>query len=122
MVVWNHRLDGHEFQQTPGIDDGQESLLCCSPWGHKESGMTGQMNNNKNQDLRTYVTGVLKKRMHLREIHALEASLRLQGAGGSRAPGIWVMVIGDKGDTTGVHHRLGEDTYSHGPSDCLSQI
>ena len=40
MVVWNHRLDGHEFQQTPGIDDGQESLLCCSPWGRKELDVT----------------------------------------------------------------------------------
>ena len=42
--------------------------------------MTGQLNNNKSQDLRTYVTGVLKKKMHLREIHALEAGLRFQGS------------------------------------------
>ena len=44
MVVWNHRRDGHEFQQTPGIDDGQESLLCCSLWGGQESDMTEQLN------------------------------------------------------------------------------
>ena len=36
MVGWHHRLDGHEFEQTPGVGDGQRSLLCCSPWGHKE--------------------------------------------------------------------------------------
>ena len=36
MVGWHHRLDGHEFEQTPGVGDGQGSLACCSPWGHKE--------------------------------------------------------------------------------------
>ena len=37
-------LDGHEFDQVPGVGDGQGSLLCCSPWGHKESDMTEQLN------------------------------------------------------------------------------
>ena len=37
MVGWHHRLDGHEFEQAPGVGDGQGSLACCSPWGHKES-------------------------------------------------------------------------------------
>ena len=36
MVGWHHRLDGHEFEQAPGVGDGQESLACCSLWGHKE--------------------------------------------------------------------------------------
>ena len=36
MVGWHHRLNGHEFEQTPGVGDGQGSLACCSPWGHKE--------------------------------------------------------------------------------------
>jgi len=40
IVGWHHRLDGHEFEQAPGVDDGQGSLVCCSPWGHKESDMT----------------------------------------------------------------------------------
>ena len=39
MVGWYHRLNGHGFEQTPG-DDSWGSLVCCSPWGHKESGMT----------------------------------------------------------------------------------
>ena len=30
------RLNGHEFEQTPGVGDGQRSLACCSPWDHKE--------------------------------------------------------------------------------------
>ena len=38
MVGWHHQLDGHEFEQTLGDGEGQRSLACCSPWGHKESG------------------------------------------------------------------------------------
>ena len=44
MVGWPHRLDGHEFEQAPRVGDGQESLACCSPWGHKESVTTEQLN------------------------------------------------------------------------------
>ena len=40
VVGWHHWLDGHEFEQTPGDGKGQESLVCCSPWGHKELDMT----------------------------------------------------------------------------------
>ena len=36
MVGWHHRLEGHEFEQTPVDGEGQESLECCSPWGCKE--------------------------------------------------------------------------------------
>ena len=37
MVGGHHRLNGHEFEQTPGVGDGQGGLACCSPGGHKES-------------------------------------------------------------------------------------
>ena len=37
MVRWDHWLNGHEFEQTLGNGDGQGSLACCSPQGHKES-------------------------------------------------------------------------------------
>ena len=36
MVGWNHQLNGHEFEQVPGDSEGYRSLVCCSPWGHKE--------------------------------------------------------------------------------------
>ena len=36
MVGWHRQRDGHEFEQAPGAGDGQGSLACCSPWGHKE--------------------------------------------------------------------------------------
>ena len=44
MVGWHHRLDGHEFEQASGVGDGQGSLACCSPWGHKESNTTEWLN------------------------------------------------------------------------------
>ena len=40
MVGLHHLHDGHEFEQALGVSDGQGSLECCSPWGHKESNMT----------------------------------------------------------------------------------
>ena len=39
-VGWYHRLNGHEFEQAPGIGEGQGTLVCCSPWGCKESDTT----------------------------------------------------------------------------------
>ena len=47
MIGWHHRLNGHEFEQAPGDDEGQGSLACCSPQGQEESDMTEQLNNNK---------------------------------------------------------------------------
>ena len=40
MVGWHHQLNGHEFEQAPGVGDGQGSLVCGSPWGCKESDMS----------------------------------------------------------------------------------
>ena len=39
-VGWHNRLNGHEFEQTPGGGEGQGSLECCLPWGLKESDVT----------------------------------------------------------------------------------
>ena len=47
MVGWHDRLNGHEFEWTPGVGDGQGGLVCCSPWGHKESETTEQLNWTK---------------------------------------------------------------------------
>ena len=44
MVGWHHWLNGHEFEQTPGVGDGQGGLACCSPWGLKELDTTEQLN------------------------------------------------------------------------------
>ena len=39
MVEWHYQLGGHEFEQTLADGEGQASLVCCSPWGHKELDM-----------------------------------------------------------------------------------
>ena len=44
MVGWHHQLNGHEFESTPGVGNGQGGLVCCSPWGCKESDMTERLN------------------------------------------------------------------------------
>ena len=44
IVGWHHRLDGHEFEHSLGVVDGQGSLECCSPWGRKEVDTTEQLN------------------------------------------------------------------------------
>ena len=44
MFETHHQLDEHEFKQIPGVGDGQGCLACCSPWGHKESDATEQLN------------------------------------------------------------------------------
>ena len=46
MIRWHHQLNGHEFKQTPGEGERQGSLVCCSPWGHKELNTTWWLNNN----------------------------------------------------------------------------
>ena len=44
MVGWHHRLDGHEFEWTPGVGDGQGGLVCCDPWGREELYTTERLN------------------------------------------------------------------------------
>ena len=44
---WHHQLNGHEFEQALGNSKGQGSLVCCSPWGHKELNMTEQLNRTE---------------------------------------------------------------------------
>ena len=48
MVGWHHQFNGHEFEQALVVGDGQGSLACFNPWGHKQSDTTEQSNNNNN--------------------------------------------------------------------------
>ena len=59
MVEWHHRFNGHEFEQALGYGEGQGSLVCCSPWGHKGSDMTKGLSN------RNYIRSVTQKECHL---------------------------------------------------------
>ena len=58
MVGWHHWLNGHDFEHAPGVGDGQGSLACYSPWGHRESATNEQLNWRK------YATG--KDAIHLK--------------------------------------------------------
>ena len=58
MVWWHHGLNEHEFEQTPRNGEGQVSLVCCSPWGHKELDMTERLNNNYMPE--TFLSDVVK--------------------------------------------------------------
>ena len=61
MVGWHHRLNGHEFEYTPGVGDGQGILACCSPWGSKESDTTDRLNwinINRPLDFAIMINGV----------------------------------------------------------------
>ena len=44
MAGWHHRLDGREFECTPGVGDRQGGLACCNSWGHKELDTTERLN------------------------------------------------------------------------------
>ena len=52
MVGWYHQLDGHEFEQAPGVGDGQGGLVCCSPWSRKESETIERLNETELLDCR----------------------------------------------------------------------
>ena len=58
MVGWHHQLNGHEFEYTLGVGDGQRRLGCCSPWDCKESDVTQRLNNNE-RDLHILKTEIV---------------------------------------------------------------
>ena len=54
VAGWHHQIDGHEFEQAPGVDHGQGSLPCCSPSVHKELGTTEQLNITEFLEIRNW--------------------------------------------------------------------
>ena len=83
MAGGHHRLDGHEFEQAPGVGDGQGGLACCSPQSHKESDTTERLNRTEVisfrmnwLDLRE-VPGTLKS---LLQYHSSKASILQRSA------------------------------------------
>ena len=59
IVGWHCRLNGHEFEQTLRDSEGRGSLVCCSPWGHKESDTTQELNNRRDPQLTTNEVNLL---------------------------------------------------------------
>ena len=86
MLGCHHWLQGHEVEQTPGDSEGQRSLECCSPWGHKESNMTEWL--NKLQDiwlfLGTETQSADQKTWKATEGHFLEAHEFSTSSGGHK--------------------------------------
>ena len=71
MAGWHHRLDGHEFEWTPGVGDGQGGLACCDSRGRKELNTTERLNwtelNWKEKKVRVapdYPTAIFNSRRH----------------------------------------------------------
>ena len=54
MSGYHHRLDGHEFEWTPGVGDGQEGLVCCDSWDRKELDTTERLNWTELKDFLTF--------------------------------------------------------------------
>ena len=65
MVEWHHQFNGHEFEQVPGDGEEQGSLVCCSPWGCKESDMTERLNSNNNIGYTFQVYFILPFSLHM---------------------------------------------------------
>ena len=68
MVGWPHWLNGHEFEQAPGVGDGQGGLACCSPWGCKESDMTEPLNWTELIECRAWKLPLLVSWFYLVEV------------------------------------------------------
>ena len=79
MVRQHHQVSGHEFEQTPGDSERQGSLVCCSPWGRKESDTTKQLNNRLISMDFPLSSGLLQQQSGGRK----EKSLTQQGRGGT---------------------------------------
>ena len=58
MVGWHHLFNGHVFEQNPGDSEGQGRLVCCSPWGCKESDTAERLKNNHNGHSVSYVHAI----------------------------------------------------------------
>ena len=89
MVVWHHRLNGHEFEQALGVGDRQGSLACCSPWGRKELDTTERLNWTGVYLRASQVSLVVKNQPasvgDLRDMGSIPGSGRSLGAGHSNA-------------------------------------
>ena len=74
-VGWHHQLNGHEFEQTLGDGEWHGSLVCCSPWGRKESNTTEQLNNKWCIENITIIEGASTGRKRHSKINILKKLL-----------------------------------------------
>ena len=72
MVGWHHQLNGREFEQAPRDAEGQGSLVCCSPWDHKELNTTERLNNDKSRQRKWYGDEKKAKRLGFEYVSCLK--------------------------------------------------
>ena len=72
MVGFHHQLDGHEFEQAPGVGDRQGSLVCCSPWDSQESSPTPQFKSINSSALSLLHSPTLTSIHDHRKNHSLD--------------------------------------------------
>ena len=77
MAGWHHRLDGNEFEWTPGVGDGQGGLVCCNSWGCKESDTTERL--NWTEDVPSRIQLPPSQRVPLKYHPLMENSLNIPG-------------------------------------------
>ena len=68
MVGWHHCLRGHEFEQALGVGEGHGSLVCCSPWGRKESDTTDRQQQSHSWEFQPHVL-ITSSKSHLQKHH-----------------------------------------------------
>ena len=78
MAGWHYQLNGHAFEQTLGNGEGQGSLACCSPWGHKQPDTTERLNND-NRGRRGSLETLVVARMETKQPFLLLLSGDVQG-------------------------------------------
>ena len=91
MVGWHHKVNGHEFKQTQGDGGGQGRLVCCSPWGQKESDTTEQLNDNNPQYKARGCEGRPYSLCCVILYKELEHPWNLVSAGASGANALWTL-------------------------------
>ena len=103
MVGWHHQLNGHEFEQAPKDGDGQGSLVCCSPWGRKESDTTEQLNNNNNSFVNTWPFLLL---LAIRMANCYVALSNINCVNKSLDGNMGQQAIQDRGCLDALNHRI----------------
>ena len=89
MVGWHHRLNGHEFEYTLGVGDGQGGLACCSPWGGKESDTTDWLNRTEQRETKDLNSGTYIISIFVSFIHKWFIDLMKSQSSGKREWKTW---------------------------------
>ena len=87
MIGWGHRIDGHEFEQAPGVGDEQGRLVCCSPWSPKDLDMMQHLNWTEHTSIFN-MDNLLGHTLWHRELSSICDSLNRRGVWGRM--GTWM--------------------------------